>query len=150
MTTLNIDGVDANTVYALLPESLRDVVDLIGFAAAQLLIQHYGGTHIYIPHFSHATADHPIAKIIGQQHLQQMTKLWGGDELHVPKAAALARLIRNKHIKEDAKKLSHTELAIKYDMSERAIRSILSNPSPSAMGRPPRIGHADQLDLFKT
>lgn len=151
MTTLSVDGIDPNTVYALLPESLKEIADLIGVESTIILINVHGGTHIYIPHYPQAIIKHPIAVLIGSVSFKILTLRWGGSHLQIPKADTLARLVRNKQIQEDAKTQSRKKLAVSYNMTERAIRDILSQPIPAAMGRKPSsIDKTDQLDLFKT
>lgn len=154
ITNLSIEGIEPNIVYALLPESLKDIVDLIGIEHTIALINVHGGTHVYIPHHLHAPANFPIAQLIGQDAFRVLTLRWGGDHLQIPKADALARLIRNMQIQQLAATHTRKELAIQYNMTERAIRDILTQPVPALMGRKPQhVGGAsrkDQLDLFKT
>jgi len=78
-----------------LPESARQLADVVGLAAAVRLIEEFGGTRLYVP----AARSERLAALIGAEAAAALRRRWGGDELRVPlvprlQEAAVAALYR--------------------------------------------------------
>lgn len=81
------------------------------------------------------------AEIIGIDGLYKLSKASGGTTLYIPKPESIFREFRNKKIKEDFTGYNYRELALKYNLCERAIRDILNGVVPTLPG---------QVSLFDT
>jgi len=123
-----------------LPESLQEMVDVIGFDAVMKLVSKFGGTRIRIPAKPRSVhRDHPLSRVIGIDAARQLREFYDGEELCIPKIATALRAIRNREIL----RLHHEEgwpahrIARKYDLHEMTIYSILSanDPGNDAQGQ---------------
>ncbi len=65
-----------------------------------------------------------IAEEIGIRHFLKLAELIGGTTFYIPKADTFLRPIRDQRIKQEFNGYNHNELAKKYNLSERWIRSI--------------------------
>ena len=122
-----------------LPASILSMVQVIGISAALSLVRERGGIRLYVPLAAHA--DHPISEMIGIERMQDLVRVYGGEEVEIPRCASALKAQRDHEIGErhDAG-ASQTELARAYQMTERNIKKILAAR---------RAGLAeDQLDLF--
>lgn len=78
-----------------------------------------------------------IAEAIGVEGFYRLAEVVGGTTVYIPKPESLVRPVRDAHIKEEFNGYNHPELARKYGVTERWVRS-LCGP-----------GHTEgQLDLF--
>lgn len=68
------------------PQGLVDVAELIGAELALVLAEHVGGVPHYVP--KEPESNHKLAKFIGLPALRQLSTVYGGDWLTVPKYAA--------------------------------------------------------------
>lgn len=110
-----------------LPESLRDVVELIGLAATLNLVEHFGGLiALYIPR--DIEADHQIAQAIGITAARKLATHYGTDCLrNIPRCVDGLRRIRDVDIvaRREAGE-SPARLALAFGLTERQIWSILA------------------------
>lgn len=80
---------------------------------------------------------HQIAETIGTENFYKLAELVGGTTIYVPKPESLTRPVRDAHIKAEFNGYNHLELARKYNVTERWVRT-LCGP-----------GHMEgQIDLF--
>ncbi len=110
-----------------LPESLRDIADLIGFTAALKLVEHYGGVGaLYIPHA--IKPDHHLARNIGIEAARKLAMHYGSDYLrNIPRCTRRSRSLRNAEIRARRKAgESPATLARAYGLTERNIWAILA------------------------
>lgn len=123
-----------------LPESLQEMVEVIGFDAVMKLVNTFGGTRIRVPAKPRSVhRDHRLSRVVGIDAARQLCEFYGGEELCIPKLATALRAIRNREILR-----LHTEegwpahrIARKYDLHEMTIYSILSaiDPGNDAQGQ---------------
>lgn len=65
-----------------------------------------------------------IAEEIGVVNFIKLAELLGGSTFYIPKAESFLRPVRDNRIKQDFNGYNHSELAKKYNLSERWIREI--------------------------
>lgn len=125
-----------------LPESLRDVVELIGLAATLRLVEHYGGLiKLYVPR--EMEPDHHLARAIGLTAARKLAERYGADCVtSIPRCADGIRRLRDAEIVRRAAKETPAALALLYGMTERNVWYIL------AQAREAEDGDARQSALF--
>lgn len=67
-----------------------------------------------------------IAEIIGIENYKKMVLYFGGDSIYIQKKDTVVKEIREQHIAREFTGFNYRELAIKYNLSERTIREIIS------------------------
>lgn len=65
-----------------------------------------------------------IAEQIGVGNFIKLSELIGGATIYIPKSESFLRPVRDSRIKQEFNGYNHTELAKKYNLSERWIREI--------------------------
>lgn len=115
----------------LLPEILRDIVDLIGLAKTMLLVEQYGGVRLYVPKLA-VGSEHDLPSLIGMDATRKLQAMYGGEtHFDIPKAEAAMRAVRNKHIRRQrAGNRPTASLAREFGLTERQIRSICNSNGP--------------------
>lgn len=115
----------------LLPATLQDFVRLIGLAATMILVEHFGGTRLYIP--VKPSPDHHLAKLIGMDNLVKLSRVYGAqDHFDIPKAERALRHLRDQKIRADIGPKSARVLALEHGLTERQIWSIVGRPANRA------------------
>lgn len=103
---------------------LRELVGVLGFAAALKLIAARGGTRIYIP--ATPAADHVLEQIIGLEATAKLIGHYGaGNRLDLDSGIKALRNAENRAIVADSAELSVQQLALKYGRTERGIFKVL-------------------------
>ena len=67
----------------LLPDGARELADAVGLPAALTLIEHYGGTRLYVP--QSMPADHELVRLLGEEAAQALSDRFGGDNPDIPR-----------------------------------------------------------------
>lgn len=84
----------------LLPDTVRQIVGVIGFDATQKLIERFGGARFPIGKGVRRDGDRRLSmlrEVIGEDRAQQLVKHFGGeDTLVIPRCAAALREWRNR------------------------------------------------------
>lgn len=108
-----------------LPESLREVVDLVGLPATLKLVEHFGGAiAVYVPR--EIEADHPLAHAVGPAAARKLSSLYGGDYLrNIPRCARGLRRIRDVEIRARRTEGAF-RLALEFGLTERQIWTIFA------------------------
>lgn len=65
-----------------------------------------------------------IVEEIGVTNFVKLAELVGGTTIYIPKSEAILRPVRDMQIKKEFNGCNHTELAKKYNLSERWIRKV--------------------------
>jgi Mor family transcriptional regulator len=65
-----------------------------------------------------------IAESIGLANFIKLTELIGGNTFYLPKSETFTRPVRDQRIKDEFNGFNHMELAMKYNVSDRWIRTI--------------------------
>ncbi|NWO05549.1 MAG: hypothetical protein HLX50_07555 [Alteromonadaceae bacterium] len=110
----------------LLPESMAELVDIIGLPAVLKLMEARGGTEFWVP--ERITHQHPLVDDIGTEAAQTMSEYMPLERIKVPRGAAIRREIRNRAIRRErfeGAKLA--ELALRYGMTDRQVLNILNS-----------------------
>lgn len=110
----------------LLPESMADLVDIIGLPAVLQLMESFGGTEFWVPEKIHHL--HPLVNSIGAEPAQTLCEYMARERIKVPRGAAIRREVRNRAIRrerQEGAKLS--ELALRYCMTDRQVLNILNS-----------------------
>ena len=136
-----------------LPQSVRDIIDLVGVTPALALVRAYPGNILKVP--KGAREDGQVrARLIGIMGLDAANTFiatYGGDRLSIPRCVEALRDERDQRIiasYDDGQ--SVPELAVEHILTERQIRTILKRVPGDAiggLGRPQMIDDK-QLGLF--
>lgn len=107
------------------PGVFSEIKELAGEEIAMLLVGQYGGTRLYIP--DTLSPEHALILLLGSEGAQQLADEFGGLYVEVPRAIKQLIAKRNSLIAADhAVGLSQSQLARKYQLTERTIRTILA------------------------
>lgn len=113
-----------NAVIDYLPESMRDIVRVVGIDAAITIVQERGGICMYIP--ATASPDHWLANAIGMEAFTKLVEYAPGWEPKIPLCKEALIAIKEREILKKAQSgKSQAELAREYKMTERGIRKLL-------------------------
>lgn len=114
----------------LLPKVLQDFVRLIGLAATMLLVEHFGGTRLYIP--VKPSPEHRLATLIGLDNLVKLSRVYGAqDHFDIPKAERALRHLRDQKIRAEIGPKSARTLAIEHGLTERMVWNIVGRTAAS-------------------
>lgn len=69
-----------------------------------------------------------LYELVGMEHFLQIIDTAGGEMLYLPKRATLERELRHRAIVREFTGRNQRQLARKYGLSERHVRSILQQP----------------------
>lgn len=108
-----------------LPQSLLEVVEMVGLAAALALVEHAGGTRVYVP--VAIDDDHIIMQWLGAQDAARLVAHFPGETLIVPRCLGAMRAARDRRIRaarRDGSRVS--DLALQYRLTERQVYTILA------------------------
>ncbi len=92
-----------------LTDSIRDVAEALGLPLAQALVDHFGGTRLYVP--ARLKDHHAVIKKLGQDQAKELASEFGGMEIDVP-----------MHLFNEAK--ARRKLVIKLHGTKHTIASI--------------------------
>jgi Mor family transcriptional regulator len=70
---------------------------------------------------------HEMSMAIGIQHTLEIAKLYQGTGMYLPRLDKTLNKIRDKKMRGEFNGTNYKELAIKYGITERWVREILSN-----------------------
>lgn len=109
--------------------SLVETVDSIGYASTMILITAFAGRTLYIPLLNSGRKSNNrdiLVRIMGEEKATKLMADHGCKQLYVPNGYTEIRRERDKQIvKEYDGSETQAELALKYGLSVRRIRSIL-------------------------
>lgn len=108
-----------------LPESLKNMVNVIGLAPTMAIVNAFGGTILFIP--KKTNDRHRLINLIGIDQFKLIVSSFGGNSFAVPRMANVIRSNRNREIVQryDSGDSVYT-LASAYKMTNRQIYNILS------------------------
>lgn len=119
---------------------LFDIIQAIGLGSAMKLVEHFGGTRIYLPLPENVGPDNDVAKVIGVDATRKLAAMWAQERPSIPLARRHLRAIVKAEILRERDKLTVPDLARKYETTERNIYRYLSEPADA--------GEAKQTKLF--
>ena len=107
----------------LLPDSLKDIAEAIGFDKVMLIVGGYGGQRVWIP--KQPTLDWALLPLVGYQAAYALSALCGGSQIEIPSCKFLEIEKRNQRIRCDRATHSIEALARKYNLRREWIRKIV-------------------------
>ena len=125
-----------------LPETARDLVDVVGMNAALRIVDQLGGIRLYVPKI--AKDDHALADLIGIDALKELVSMYGGEEIDVPRCAEAFRSMQQRRIIAELQHNSFTTIARRHGYTERGLRKMLRRAEAKGEVK------TNQLDLFKS
>lgn len=136
-----------------LPQSLKDIVEIVGLPEALKLVSELGGTRFYIP--KDYKDDHKLLDNMSKLTLQKLINHYGGEIMVLPVCKTAIREARDWQVIHDADNtsLDVQQLALKYGVTSRTIQNILArrgNLQPQRVAQPllnPAVRDEKQLDL---
>lgn len=141
--------IDAQQVFSddeiinLMPKNFVFIARLIKVENALNLIDAFGGTKIYIPVRQALNVNSELAQVIGLSKLQLLSDQLGNDHIEIPMGTPITVAMRNRQIRELAKKrVSKESLARKFGVTLRSIRGIVNTEERLQVRQDPN------LDLF--
>ncbi|OGS90838.1 MAG: hypothetical protein A2Z95_06115 [Gallionellales bacterium GWA2_60_18] len=111
------------------PVNLLEIVEIIGEAAALLLVKEFGGQTVRLPAIRNINAEHPLALCIGIAALGAICRDTGGGRwLYIAKCQRGLLADRNRRIVEEySGGDTANALAQRYRLSDRQIWNILGS-----------------------
>lgn len=120
----------------LLPETMQDIVEVIGLQAAEQLVTAIGGARFKFGKGKEDTPRlHILFSAIGEAKTYELLRVYGGEELYVPRCENALRELRNERFRNEFLNLTEvegksglmamTELCPKYGISERTGYTIM-------------------------
>ncbi|HHF4380701.1 Mor transcription activator family protein [Haemophilus influenzae] len=121
-------------VAELLPETVQQMVDLVGFAAVEKIITNFGGATF---RFTDGVHYFPKLKaLIGLESAAKLREVFRGEWLYIPRCQTALRVLRNYRFKADydyltqhlnkSGRMAMLELCPKYQLSDRSGWEILA------------------------
>lgn len=121
----------------LLEPLLRQMVELIGLHSTMAVVQHHGGTLLYIPR--QADQNPHLVRLIGAERAAILGRELGPDRRFIPKAGAALLAARNRQILTDLETMSVREVARRYHLGERMVWYIKAQAEGTATGASPGL-----------
>lgn len=112
--------------WALLPQSLQAMADVIGLDGVLALVKAFGGVRLYVP--TRLPDEHILVELLGRGAAERLAAEYGGQpHFDIPRAEGLVRALRNRRILADrAAGRSLRELALQYRLTERQVAKIVA------------------------
>lgn len=107
-------------------ETLKQLAVLVGWEAVATLVRMAGGQSRRIP--SHASDEHWLVTFIGREKADRLCKLYGGDNLWIPKNDGGVRQLRDAQIRAmryGKPPATINALATEFRLTDRQIYNIL-------------------------
>lgn len=104
----------------LLPPSFAEVAQVIGLPAALILVEHYGGTRLWVPQ----SLEQPwsVTTLIGDEAAQQLVVHCRMERIWVPRCLRALRAVRDAEIRARHAKGEKTDaLARAYGLTDRTV-----------------------------
>ncbi|MED5524163.1 Mor transcription activator family protein [Gallaecimonas pentaromativorans] len=120
---MNFDDALIEEYIDYFPESLQELIRLIGFSQTRQLLSHYGGAKRYIPKRGAQKGRRWDA--ISDEAFSKLCALYCGETLELPKLDSLLRIQRDLNIVEQSRSgASRAELVAQFGLTNRQIGNI--------------------------
>lgn len=127
----------------LMPKNFIFIARLIKVENALNLIEAFGGTKIFIPRRQALNVNTELAQVIGLSKLQMLADQLGNETIEIPMGTPITVAMRNRAIRKDyAAKMTKPQLARKFSVTLRTIRSVINSEEKLSVHESPN------LDLF--
>lgn len=134
-----------------LPESVRQLVEVLGIGPAMALVRAYGGTTVYVPARDRADGEtaRTLARIIGESLAGELINRYSGERLYVPRCADALRDWRAMQIQSAYDRGGRVaDIARRHALSERQIWTILKRPISPTIPTELAVDSSRQGNLF--
>ena len=126
-----------------LPESMRQIAEVIGLDGAEKLVRSIGGARFKFGKGRQNTARMKLLnKAVGAADAAKLAAVFGGDELYIPRCSVQLRLVRNRRFRaafaaltdggKTSKAMALTELCPQFGLSHRTADKILAEREVAA------------------
>ncbi len=107
-----------------LPESIQEMVDVIGLPAALCIVEKRGGIRLCVPKY--VNDNHWLVKTIGMKAFKKLVEYYNGEEIDIPRCLQAMNALKELEIYNRATKNgdSGATLAREYGYTERGIRKV--------------------------
>ena len=130
----------------LLPESVKQMLEVLQLTSVITLINVYGGSRIKVP--KRADADHELALLLGFDELKRFSLTYGGLVITFPRCIKAMNFVRDNAILRDKRiGLTQSQLARKYKLTEVAVCNALRRAEQHEYKQ--HSHHFKQADLFQ-
>ena len=106
------------------PPRIQELIRVIGYEATTALVKKYGGHVCYIP--SKARPSYSLAKVIGMDALEKLTKVYDNQHFDIPMMAGIGL----KKMKILSMTGSNSEISAAVGCSSRYVRLVRQNIRP--------------------
>ncbi len=112
-------------------ETAQALIDAIGYPGTMALVKALGGKQIKIPSGrGPGSTSAWLDELLGVETARRLRAAFASEIVSVPKLTAQAKAARNRAIVHDFdRSVPMLEIVLKYDLTERQIRTILSQPA---------------------
>lgn len=136
-----------------LPQSVRDIIELVGMAPALALVRAFPGNILKVPTGAREEGQvrNRLIGIMGFEAAETFMRVYGGERLAIPRCKAALTDERDRKIIADYDAgRSVPWLAVEYCLTERQIRTILKRVPGEGVGGLGRMQTVDdkQMGLF--
>jgi len=106
-----------------LPQSIIDLIDVIGLQDALTLVEQRGGAWIDVP--VKAKPDSALVQHIGFESLQKLVRVYQGTRVEIPRCHAALKAMQEEEIISAAQAgESNVSLALRFGYTDRGIRKL--------------------------
>lgn len=138
---------EADFALCELPPMLRELVDVVGLAAAIALAERFGGTEITVP-AREPGAEWSVWACVGGEVAGKLWRHYQGARIYIPKGDRALRCVRNRRIVEAYRgDATANRLAREFGLSSRRVSEILNNPDSGGAGDGRRRQDSRQLAM---
>lgn len=125
-----LDESAESDVVNMLPQTMREMARVISLASVIKIVGKYGGIRVCVP--TAACEGHQLADLIGFSEMDALCRYYQNEEIEIPRCTNVSRVIRNREIKASHNNgESQAALAIRFKLTERGVRKILSRMKQS-------------------
>lgn len=124
-----------------LPESIKEMIEVIGLPATQVIVSERGGIHLNVP--DQVTREHWLYEAIGKEAFAALVQYYPTNEIYIPRClVAMIRAKEDQLIQLKEQGIKTVTLARQFKMTEAGIRLALRR----ARARKPEA--ENQQDFF--
>lgn len=108
---------DESVLRDLLPDTVIDIIEVIGYEATRRLIENLGGNDFEIPHGKTLSARRRrLIDAIGNEAAHELMDVYGGASVYIPRCTAALTALRNQQFR--------TAVAMEMDLGSSQVMAI--------------------------
>lgn len=126
---------DFENVEHYLPESIKEIVSVIGLADTEKLVKAFGGVSFKVS--QRETYFSRLREVLGQEAVVKLWQYMSGAEVYIPRCDGALRILRNQRLYADfchltekngvSGRMAMLELCPKYQICDRTAWEIVRN-----------------------